>query len=153
MARSQDSYNKKEREKKRRKKKQDKRERREQRKAEKVKSGKKSFEDMITYQDEYGNLSSTPPDPIKKTKVKAEDIVLGVPPQSKTPSSPIRKGLVKFFIEEKGYGFITDVETQENVFVHINNLEEAIQENDEVTFEVEMGPKGPNAVKVSLVNE
>ena len=43
------------------------------------------------------------------------------------------------------------METKESVFVHVNNLDEPIQENDRVTFEVEMGPKGPNAVNVKLV--
>ena len=43
------------------------------------------------------------------------------------------------------------METQESVFVHINSLTEAIKENNKVTFEVEMGPKGANAVNVKLV--
>ncbi|MCB0621256.1 MAG: cold shock domain-containing protein [Saprospiraceae bacterium] len=63
----------------------------------------------------------------------------------------MRKGRVKFFNEEKGYGFIIDLETEDSIFVHINNLDEPLQENDRVTFEVEMGPKGPNAVQVKLV--
>ena len=56
-----------------------------------------------------------------------------------------------FFNDSKGYGFIRDAETQESVFVHINNLTEPIKENNRVSFEVEMGPKGPNAVKVKLI--
>ena len=150
MAKSQESFNKKEKEKKRRKKKQEKLERREQRKVEKAERGSKTFEDMISYVDENGNLTSTPPDPSKKIKIKAEDIVIGVPPKDDTPMDPIRKGQVKFFNEEKGYGFIVDMETKESIFVHMNNLTGPIRENDRVTFEVEMGPKGANAVKVIL---
>ena len=68
MGRSQESFSKKEKEKKRRKKKQEKRERREQRKAEKEERGAVSFEDMLAYVDENGNLTSTPPDPSKKER-------------------------------------------------------------------------------------
>ena len=152
MARSQDSYNKKEREKKRKKKKQEKQERREQRKAEKAQRGTKTFEEMLSYMDENGNLSSTPPDPSKRVEIKAEDIIIGVPPKGDTPMETIRKGRVKLFNDEKCYCFIIDAETKESVFVHINNLSDPLQENDKVTFEVEMGPKGPNAINVVLVN-
>ena len=152
MAKSQQSFNKKEKEKKRRKKAKDKAERREQRKLEKAESGPKSFEEMLSYVDEDGNLTSTPPDPTKKKKViKAEDIVLGVPPKDDTPVEKVRKGRVNFFNDEKGYGFIVDVETKDSIFVHINNTIDQISESDKVTFEIEMGPKGPNAVKVALV--
>ena len=151
MAKSQQSFNKKEKEKKRLKKKQEKLERREQRKLEKSESGPKSFEDMISYLDEDGNTTSTPPDPtIKKKVIKAEDIVLGVPARDNTPMDPNRKGQVKFFNTEKGYGFIVDSETKESVFVHMNNTAAPIKENDKVTFQVEMGPKGPNAINVRL---
>jgi cold shock CspA family protein len=148
MAKSQETFNKKEKEKKRRKKKQDKLEKREQRKAEKQEGGAKSFEEMLAYVDENGNLSDTPPDPLKKKKIVAADIVLGAAPKDDTPYDPNRKGLVKFFNDEKGYGFLIDQETKESIFVHINNVNEPIGENDKVSFQVEMGPKGPNAVQV-----
>ena len=151
MAKSQQSFNKKEKEKKRLKKKKEKLERREQRKLEKIENGPKSFEDMLSYVDENGNLSSTPPDPAKKKKIKAEDIVLGIPPMDKSAEQTVRQGQVKFFNDEKGYGFIIDLDTKDSIFVHINNIAEPIQENDKVTFEVEMGPKGPNAVNVKIV--
>lgn len=151
MAKSQDSFNKKEKEKKRRKKNEEKLERREQRKADKLEGGTKSLEEMFSYVDENGNLSSTPPDPSKKKVFRVEDIILGAPPQNDTPEETVRHGKVKFFNEEKGYGFILDTETKDSIFVHINNLSDSLRENDQVTFEVEMGPKGPNAVKVRLV--
>lgn len=150
MARSQDSFNKKEKEKLRRKKKEEKEERRVQRKIEKAEGGVKSFEDQLSYVDENGYLTSTPPDPAKKKKFKAEDIILGVPPRDDTPVDPIHNGQVKFFNNEKGYGFITDTDTKESIFVHINNIIDTIRENDRVTFEIEMGHKGPNATNVKL---
>lgn len=153
MAKSQQSYNKKEKEKKRLKKKKEKLERREKRKLEKAENGPKSFEEMLSYVDENGNLTSIKPDPAKKKIIKAENIILGVPPVDKVVSRVFRKGQVKFFNHEKGYGFIVDMETKESIFVHVNNIDgdEPLQENDKVTFEVAMGPKGPNAVNVKLV--
>jgi cold shock CspA family protein len=61
-----------------------------------------------------------------------------------------RVGTVKFFNTEKGYGFITDNETKESVFVHINNLNEEVSEGNRVKFQIEMGPKGPMAVNVTV---
>ena len=106
---------------------------------------------MYAYLDENGNLSSTPPDPKKKIVVKAEDINIGVPKHEPVdPADLIRKGVVTFFNDSKGYGFIKDMASQESVFVHINSLTEQIKENNLVTFEIEMGPKGANAVNVKL---
>ena len=145
-----DSFGKKEREKKKQKKRKEKAERKAQRKAEAAEG--KSFEDMIMYVDEYGNLTPTPPDPTKKKKIRKEDIEISVPKQGEGPPiDPIRKGTVKFFNEEKGYGFIIDKDTKESVFVHANNLIDQIQDRDRVTYEVEMGAKGPSAVRVKLV--
>jgi cold shock CspA family protein len=150
MAKSQDSFNKKELEKKRKKKNEEKQERKEQRKAEKASGVTKTLEEMFSYVDENGNLTTTKPDPARKKVFKAEDIVLGASPRDNAPDEPLRKGQVKFFNNEKGYGFITDAETKDSVFVHINNIAQPIKENDRVTFEVEMGPKGPSAINVTL---
>jgi cold shock CspA family protein len=57
----------------------------------------------------------------------------------------------RYFLDSKGYGFIKDLMTQENVFVHMNGLTEQIKENDTVTFEVERGAKGMNAVRVKKI--
>jgi len=122
-----------------------------QERKENAKEGK-SFDDMLAYLDENGNLSNKPPDPRKKINIKLEDIEIGVPKQLPVnPEDLIRKGIVTFFNDAKGYGFIKDLETQESVFVHINSLTEEIKEHNKVTFEVEMGPKGANAVRVKLV--
>ncbi len=151
MAKSQQSYNKKEKEKKRLKKKKDKAERREQRKLERIESGPKSFEDMLAYVDEDGNLTTEKPDPLKKRKVfKVEDIVLGVPTREKEAFDPVREGKVKFFNHEKGFGFIVDLATDESIFAHINNMIDEITEGDRVLFETEKGPKGLSAINVKL---
>lgn len=146
MAKSQGSWNKKEIEKKKAQKKKEKEARREERKAN-AKDGN-SFE--IAYVDEFGNFSSTPPDPKNRVEVKEEDIQISVPRHAEVKLDPVRKGVVTFFNSSKGFGFIRDLETQESVFVHVNNTLEPIGENNKVTFEVEMGPKGPSAVKVKL---
>jgi cold shock CspA family protein len=149
MGRSQETFNKKEV----RNKKEKKRKEKEKRKLERKENEKKSsLDDMIAYVDENGMLTSTPPDPTKKKKeIKLEDIEIGVPRSTDEEMDPIRKGTVSFFNDSKGYGFIRDSETKESVFVHINNVLEDIKEGNLVSFEVEMGQKGPTAVKVKPI--
>jgi cold shock CspA family protein len=151
MGRSQETFNKKEVKNKKEKKRKDKEKKRLIRKE----TGKKSsFDDMIAYVDEYGKISSTPPDPSKKILIEANGIEL-----SATKNEPlqkndfIRKGVVTFFNDSKGFGFIRDMESKQSVFVHANNLEEQIKENNIVIFEIGKGPKGPTALKVKLFRE
>ena len=143
-----DSWNKKDREQKKQKAKKDKAEKMQQRKE----GTKKSFDDMIAYLDENGNLTSKLPDPRKKVEVKLEDIQIGVPEYiPPTEEELTRTGKVTFFNTEKGFGFIKDLASQQSVFVHVNSLESPIQENDKVSFQIEMGQRGPAAVKVKLI--
>ncbi|GAB3200826.1 cold shock CspA family protein [Pontibacter aydingkolensis] len=148
MGRSQETFSKKEKEKKRLKKRQDKEAKKEDRKANSSKGH--GLDDMLAYVDDNGNITSTPPDPTKKKKeIKQEDIQIGVSKQEEPdPADLIRKGTVTFFNTSKGYGFIRDHDTQESIFVHQNGLTCPIKENDKVTFEVEKGQKGLNAVNV-----
>lgn len=147
MGKSGETFNKKEKEKKRAKQKQDKAEKMEERKAN-AKKGK-SLDEMMAYIDENGNISSTPPDPKKKKVFNQEDMVIGVPKHIPgSEEDAVRTGVVAFFNDEKGFGFINDLQTQERVFVHANNLSEPLKEGNRVSFEVEMGPKGPSAVNV-----
>jgi cold shock CspA family protein len=149
MAKSQATSSKKDKEKKRQMRRKDKEQKRDERKANSSKG--KSFEDMLAYVDENGRITSTPPDPMKKKTIIADDIQIGVPKRAEVePGELIRKGTVTFFNDSKGYGFIRDLDTQESIFVHINGLVNPIKENDRVTFEVEMGQKGPNAVNVKI---
>jgi cold shock CspA family protein len=59
---------------------------------------------------------------------------------------------VTFFNNEKGFGFIKDMQSQQSLFVHANNLTSPIKENDKVSFEIEMGQRGPMAVNVKIIN-
>ena len=59
-------------------------------------------------------------------------------------------GTVKFFNESKGFGFIKEENSTKEYFVHSSGLKDAIKEDDEVTFDLEMGKKGLNAVNVKL---
>ncbi|UGU17872.1 cold-shock protein [Sinomicrobium kalidii] len=63
----------------------------------------------------------------------------------------MNKGTVKFFNDAKGFGFITPEDGGEDVFVHASGLNENIRENDEVTYDVERGQKGLNAVNVTAI--
>lgn len=149
MGKSQATFGKKENEKKRLKKRNDKADKKEERQAN-AKKGQ-SLDDMLAYVDENGNISATPPDPKKKKEIKTEDIRIGALKQEDMEQvDPIRKGTVTFFNESKGYGFIKDSQTQESIFVHANGLTSPIKENDKVSFEVEMGPKGLSAFSVKL---
>jgi len=146
-----ETWNKKEREKKKQKEKKDKAEKMLERK-EKAKDGK-SFDDMIAYVDEFGNFSSTPPDPRKKVNIKLEDIEIGVPKYvPPTEEELIRQGKITFFNNDKGFGFIKDSISQESIFVHANNLSGPVKENDKVSFEIEMGQRGAMAVNVKINN-
>lgn len=146
MARSTETFSKKEKEKARLKKSKDKKEKAEERKANAGKG--KSLEDMMAYIDENGNITSTPPDPSRKVKINLEDIQIGVAKRQDVPHDTVRNGVVSFFNESKGYGFIRDLQTEESIFVHINALTEPLKENNMVTFETEQGEKGLSAIKV-----
>ncbi|MBK7128952.1 MAG: cold shock domain-containing protein [Crocinitomicaceae bacterium] len=60
----------------------------------------------------------------------------------------MNKGIVKFFNVTKGFGFIKEEDTNKEYFVHATGLIDKVKENDVVTFELEEGKKGLNAVKV-----
>jgi CspA family cold shock protein len=62
----------------------------------------------------------------------------------------MKNGKVKFFNESKGFGFIKDNDSEKEFFVHVSGLVDKIKENDEVTFELQEGKKGLNAVNVRL---
>ena len=147
MGKSQETFSKKEKEKKRLKQRQEKAEKMEDRKSN-AKKGK-SLDEMMAYIDENGNISSTPPDPRKKKVFKQEDMQIGVPKHEASEEEAVRTGVVSFFNDAKGFGFIKDLKSQESIFVHINQMKEQIKETDKVTFEVEMGPKGLSAINVT----
>lgn len=147
MAKSQQTFNKIEKEKARAKKREEKKKKKEARRAEGGTDGI-----QFAYVDAYGNLTDTPPDPADKIIVDAEDIVLGVPKKEEgIEEDPVRQGKVSFYDNSKGFGFIIDTENNEKYFCHVSGLLDVIAENDKVTFELERGMKGMNAVKVKRV--
>jgi CspA family cold shock protein len=62
-----------------------------------------------------------------------------------------KEGTVKFFNTEKGFGFISQSDDRSDVFVHSSGLIDEIRENDKVSFDIEDGKKGPNAVNVKVI--
>ncbi|MFI5219663.1 MAG: cold-shock protein [Bacteroidia bacterium] len=60
----------------------------------------------------------------------------------------MKTGKVKFFNESKGYGFITEDDSSQEIFVHHTGLVDKVKENDTVSYEVTEGKKGLNAVNV-----
>ena len=62
----------------------------------------------------------------------------------------MKKGTVKFFNQQKGFGFIKEEGTGAEIFVHSSGLQDTIRENDTVVYEVSEGKKGLNAVNVKL---
>jgi ABC-type enterochelin transport system substrate-binding protein len=121
MAKSQETFGKKEKQKKKLKDRQEKQEKMEERRAN-AKKGK-TLDEMMVYMDENGNFSATPPDPRKKKIFNAGDMQTAIPKQeSREQVEVIRNGVVTFFNKDKGYGFINDLHTQESLFVHVNQL-------------------------------
>ncbi|MGY0392500.1 cold-shock protein [Bizionia sp. KMM 8389] len=152
MAKSQQTFNKSEKEKKRLKKREEKRKKMEARKLEKEEGGSEGIQ--FAYVDFNGNLTDTPPDPSMRVKVDAESIEVSIPKRDDSEIEefdPVRKGKVSFYDNSKGFGFIIDSETQEKHFCHVSGLIDEIAENDTVSFELEKGMKGLNAVKVTVI--
>jgi len=141
------SFGKRELEKRKQSKKQEKLKRKEERK---TNAGGKSFEDMIAYVDENGMITSTPPDPDKKQEIDLETIAVSTPKREDVEEEPM-KGRVEHFNADKGYGFIKDLSSTEKYFFHISNAPENIAEGNMVTFELERGKKGINAVNIVVI--
>lgn len=146
MAKS-NSFNKREIEKNKQQKRKEKQLKREERKN----NPTESFEDMIAYVDENGVITSTPPDLAKKQEIEIEDIIISTPKKEEL-EDPVLKGRVEFFNEEKGYGFIKNIGSIDKYFFHISNAPESIKEGNMVTFELERGQKGMNAVRITLAD-
>ena len=113
-------------------------------------SGTSSFDDMIAYVDENGMITSIPPtDDIKKEEIHPDEIIIATPKKEET-EPVILKGRVEFFNESRGFGFIKDLSGVDKYFFHVNNAALGIAENDIVTFDLERGVKGMNAVNICL---
>lgn len=62
-----------------------------------------------------------------------------------------KEGTVKFFNNQKGFGFISQNDSRKDVFVHTTGLIDKIHENDQVSFDIEESPKGLSAINVKLI--
>ena len=122
------------------------------RKEEKKLSNKaSSFEDMIAYVDENGMITDTPPTPNNKPQeVDMSTIEVSTPRRTEEPIELVHEGRIEHFNESKGYGFVKDLKNAEKYFFHISGLIDNIIENNIVTFELEKGSRGMNAVKIKL---
>ncbi|AQX06771.1 cold shock domain-containing protein [Elizabethkingia meningoseptica] len=141
-----DSFSKKENNKKKIQKQQEKAKRREERKTTNNKG--KSLDDMIAYVDVNGQLTSTPPDNDTPLEINLDDIQLGAAPIQE--EDPLKTGIVTF-LSEKGYGFITEDKSKENLFFHNNNCIHQVKKGNKVSFEKEKTAKGFAAVNIQLV--
>ena len=116
-------------------------------------SGTSSFDDMIAYVDENGMITSTPPaDNIQKEEISLDEIIIATPKKEEEELAILR-GRVEFFNETRGFGFIKDLSGVEKYFFHVNNVVGTIAENNIVTFDLERGVKGMNAVNICLENK
>lgn len=140
-----DSFSKREKQKKKIQKQKEKALRREERKEDNNKG--KSFEDMIVYVDAYGNLTDTKPNPEDKIEVNVEDISI-LPPTIEEET--IKTGIVSFY-SEKGYGFITENNTRENLFFHNTNCVKPVKRGDKVSFDKEKTNRGYTAINIQIV--
>ena len=141
-----DSFSKKENFKKKLQKKKEKALRREDRKENNDKG--KSLDEMFMYVDANGQLTSTPPDNDERAEINLDNIQLGAAPIE--AEEIIKTGIVTF-LSEKGYGFITEDKTKENIFFHNNNCIDQIKKGNKVSFEKEKSPKGFSAAEIRLV--
>ncbi|MCW3170350.1 cold shock domain-containing protein [Chryseobacterium sp. 09-1422] len=141
-----DSFSKKENFKKKLQKQKEKAIRREDRKNSNDKG--KSLDDMIMYVDANGQLTSTPPDNSNTEAISLDNIQLGAAPIQE--EDPIKSGIVTFF-SDKGYGFITEDNSKENVFFHSNNCVDIIKKGNKVSFEKERSPKGFSAINIKII--
>ena len=141
-----DSFSKKENLKKKLQKQKEKALKREERKTSNNKG--KSLQEMFLYVDENGQLTSTPPSEQERHEINTEDIQLGAAPI--TEEDPQKTGIVTF-LSEKGYGFITENNSKENIFFHINNVSGEVKKGKKVKFEKERSQKGFSAINIQIV--
>ena len=147
MARSQNTFNKKEREKKKHQKRKEKEAKRLDKKDQEVNS---SLDNMMVYLDTNGNFVSTPPD-LTKTEVDETSIQISTPKSIPIDMDSERRGKVTFYNDQKGYGFIEQDGTQEKFFLHHSNLVDTVQEGNKVKFKIKKGDKGFDAIDVKVV--
>lgn len=140
-----DSFSKKENNKKKAQKRQEKALKKEERKTNNNKG--KELEDMLVYVDYNGNLTHIPPgeQDIEAAKRELEERLAAA-------SAPDLEstGVVTYF-SDKGFGFITEDNSKENIFVHSSQSNQPLQQGDKVTFRKERTPRGLSAIEVNKI--
>ncbi|MDL2304490.1 cold shock domain-containing protein [Bacteroides sp. OttesenSCG-928-D19] len=139
------SSNKRENEKKKLSKRKEKQERKEERKNN---NSGNSFE--IAYVDEFGMITSTPPEIQKKEEIDMDSIIISTPKKEEEEVPAELRGRVEFFNQSKGFGFIKDLASANKYFFHISQAPQGLLENNIVFFELERGNKGMNAVRIRI---
>ncbi len=141
-----DSFSKKENNKKKQKKQQDKISRREERKTDNNKG--KSLDDMIIYVDINGNFTSLPPH-LQNREEDSAKAKRAKKAQADMATSDF-SGVVSH-MSDKGYGFITEKNSNETIFFHFGQLNEPVKKHDLVTYKKEQTPKGYQAADIKKV--
>jgi cold shock CspA family protein len=129
-----------------------KRKEKEKRRQEKKEKGTDSFDDMIAWVDENGQILPEPPDDDQKEEVDAEQIEVSVPKGGAKTKDMMHTGKVKNYDDAKGYGFIYCNQLNDSVFFHINDCTGEVKTGDKVEFKTEHGPKGLKAFNIEKVD-
>ncbi|MDR0228687.1 MAG: cold shock domain-containing protein [Flavobacteriaceae bacterium] len=142
-----DSFSKKENLKKKAQKRQEKAQKREERKTNNNKG--KSLEDMLVYVDRFGNLTDLSPEQqaeeeAKQAKYPKKEVI------HSTDENTIFTGIVNYY-SEKGFGFITEDQTKESIFVHGSETNQPLQKGAKVQYQKKQTAKGINAVAVKII--
>lgn len=106
---------------------------------------------MIAYVDANGVITDERPEPSKNEEIELEDIEISIPPKEVVEKVGDPTGRVDFYDESRGFGFIKEADSPRKFFFHKSNAEHGIGEDDLVTYRLENGLKGINAVDVKLV--
>lgn len=109
-----------------------------------------TFEEMIAYVDVNGVITDERPLLNDVEEILLEDIEISIPTKEVEEKKGDPSGIVEFYNESKGFGFIKDSDSQNKYFFHKSNAEYGIEENNLVTFRLERGPRGMNAVDVKM---
>ena len=133
------------------KRKQRKRKEKQKRREARRKEAPDTFKEMIAYVDENGVITDTPPEPVEE-EIALEDIEISVPPKEVEENDGDPTGVVDFYNEQRGFGFIREGDGVIKYFFHRSNADYGIAEGDRVTYRLEQGPKGINAVDVKIIN-
>jgi cold shock CspA family protein len=147
MAKSQQTFNKLEREKNKAKKREEKRKKMQARKEARERGDLK--QDEFVYVDHLGNFTDTPPDPAKKEEISLESINLGAAKNQDFDEKI--QGKVTFYESEKGFGFIKNISSYDSYFFHFSECKDTLQVGDNVEFDTVRGEKGLNAVKINKI--